>query len=142
MPTPCPRVERGKQFVLCQYIGISERVHERAFAGVGIADQRDGHHAASRFDLAFFSFFDLLQVGLEIVDSFFDQPAIDFQLLLTRTTHTDAHFQTRKVSPHVFQTRQRIFKLSKLDGQTRFVSLCSRGKDVENQFGSIQDFDF
>ena len=45
-------VERREQLVLDQDAGLGQRVHQRALAGVGVADQRDGRHVAPAGDLA------------------------------------------------------------------------------------------
>ena len=37
LPTSRARVERGKQFVFGCYASVGERIHQRAFAGVGVA---------------------------------------------------------------------------------------------------------
>ena len=96
---------------------------------------------AASGDLPLLALFDLSQLGSEIVNPLLDQPAVDFQLLFTGTAHADAHLQTRQVSPHPFQSRQRVFQLSQFDGQSRFVGLRVRRKDVENQLGAIEDLD-
>ena len=76
----------------------------------------------------------------QIVNSFFDQSAVDFQLLFTRPAHADAALDTFQVRPHPLQPRQRILQLRQLDRQSGFIRLRSAGKDVENQFGPIQHF--
>ena len=42
--------------------------------------------------------------------------------------------------PHAFQTGERIFKLSQFDRQSSFVRLSLRSKDIENQFGPVNNF--
>ena len=46
-PLPGARVERGKELVLGQDAGAGQGVHQRAFAGIGVADQGDGMLLAS-----------------------------------------------------------------------------------------------
>ena len=51
-PLPRARVERRKQLVLDVDAGAGQGVHQRALAGVGVADQRDGMLLAAAADLA------------------------------------------------------------------------------------------
>ena len=100
VPAPRSCIQRREKFILCQNIRVRQAVHQSTLAGIGIPDQRTGHRAFARTNLTFLSLFDFLQFVLQVVDTFFDQPAIRLQLLFTRTTHTDAHLQTGQVSPH------------------------------------------
>ena len=93
-PPPRPCVERGEELVLGQFVGAGERVEERALARVGVADERDRHAVVAGGHLPFATAMDLGEFCLQIVDSFFDEPAVDFQLFLTRAAHPDAHFET------------------------------------------------
>ena len=43
LPAAGPRVERGEQQVLGENVGAGQRIEQRALAGVGVADQRNGH---------------------------------------------------------------------------------------------------
>ena len=55
-----------------------------------------------RGDLALFAGLDVAQLAAQIADSFFDQPAVDFELLFARAAHADAHLDSRQVGPHRF----------------------------------------
>ena len=45
LPAPRARVERGEQLVLDQHVRVGQRVHQRALAGIRVADQRHRHVA-------------------------------------------------------------------------------------------------
>ena len=118
MPTASTRVQRRKQFVFSQNFGIGQRIHQRALAGVGIADQRDGHVIAACGNGSLLPLLNLFKFHAQFMDAFFNQPAVNFQLLFTRSTHSDTHLDTREVSPHAFQSGQRIFQLCQFDSQS------------------------
>ena len=42
---------------------------------------------------------DLVQFVPQFVDAFFDEPAIDFELLFAGPAHADAHLDAREVGP-------------------------------------------
>ena len=70
-----------------------------------------------------------------------NQPPVDFQLLFTRTSHTDSQLHAGQVRPHPLETRQRILELSEFDGQPSFIGLRVSREDIENQLGPIEHFD-
>ena len=118
--------------------GAGQRVHQRAFAGVGVADQRDGAGAVSGSHLAFLTPHDHVQLALQVVDAFFHQAAVFFQLLFARPAHADAVADSGQVGPHPLEPRQGILQLGQLHGQPGFVSAGVGGEDVQDQLGAVQ----
>ena len=139
LPAAGPRVERGEQGVLDENVGAGQGVQQRALAGVGVADQRDGHLPAAGGHLALLRrsivFSSLPQIG----DPLLDHAAVHFQLLFARPAQADALLLPRQVGPHPLQPRHGVFQLGQLDGQAGFVRLCPAGEDVENQLRAVQD---
>jgi len=74
------------------------------------------------------------------VDAFLREPKVNLQLLFTGAAHSNAHRLSRKVRPHPFQTRQRVFQLSQLDRESRFVSSRAGRENVEDQLGPVEHF--
>lgn len=69
-----------------------------------------------------------------------NQPPIRFDLLLTRsTTGSDPAFDSFQMSPHPFQTRSRILKLSQFHLQFRFVGSRVRRKNIQDQLAAVND---
>ena len=83
-PPPGAGVERGEELVLDQHPGVGQGIHERALAGVGVADQRDGRGVGPAGDLALLARLDLGQLGLQVLDPVRDQPAVFLELLFAR----------------------------------------------------------
>ena len=134
-------VERREQLVLDQHAGLGQRVHQRALAGVGVADQRDRGHVAAAGDLALLPRLDLGQLRLELLDPVPDQPAVFLELLLARAPHADAALVPRQVGPHPLEPGHRVFELRQLDLEMRLVRLRVGGEDVEDHLGAVDHLD-
>ena len=139
LPAAGTRIQGREQLILRLDTRVGEGVHERALAGICVTDQRHGHVLPSGGDLAFLAALDPPQVTPQFVDASLDQAAVFFQLFFTRTTHPDAHLQTREVGPHPLETGQRVFQLSQLDRQTGLVGLGMCGENIEDQLRAIED---
>ena len=118
-----------------------EFVEQRALAGVGVADERDGHLIGAGGDFAFLAAEHFVEIGAQLDDSPLDEPAVGFELLFTRATHAHAGLDARQVGPHPLEPRQRVFELRELDGETGFVRLRPRREDIEDHFGAIEHLD-
>ncbi len=81
LPATSPRIERRKQTVLGQPPRIGHGIHERALAGIGIADERDCHAVITRADEPLFAFVNRFELVAQIVNPLFDQATVDFELL-------------------------------------------------------------
>src|SRR5690606_42090466 len=118
LPAAGAGVERREKLVLGKHVSVGERVHQRALAGVRVADERDGHPIAPAGDFAFFAFLHFLEIATQISDALLGQPTVGFELLFTRAAHTDAHLQPRQMLPHALEARKRVFELSELYVET------------------------
>ena len=140
-PAAGPGVERREQLVLDQHAGLGQRVHQRALAGVGVADQRDRGHVAAAGDLALLPRLDLGQLRLELLDAMRDQPAVFFELLLAGASHADAALVPRQVGPHPLEPGHRVFELRQLDLEMRLVRPRMGREDVEDHLGAVDHLD-
>ena len=109
---------------------------------VRVAD--DGHHrkgdppatlAPQRPLLA-----DLLDVFIELADAVTDAPPIAFQFLLPRAARPDARAQAGQVAP-AHKPRQQMMQLRCLDLQTSLLGARALGKNIEDQFGTVDHLD-
>src|SRR5207342_1290346 len=93
-----------------------ERVHQRALAGIGIADERGVKMLMSRADLADLSFVDLIDLTLQKAHAARDDTPVDLNLPFTRAASTDTADRARadaaggagdslQVCPHATQSR-------------------------------------
>ena len=120
-PAPGPGVERGEELVLDQDAGVGQGVHQRALAGVGVADQRDGRHVAPAGDLALLAGLDLAELRLQVLDPLGDEPAVLLELLLAGPADADPPLVARQVGPHPLEPGQRVFELGQLDLEVGLV---------------------
>ena len=122
--------------------GAGQRVHQRALAGVGVADQRDGVLLAAagaprvpcgpaRLD----------EPLLQIANSQTDQPAVLFELRFAGAAQADAALSSATGGSTSSQARQGIFELGQFDLQPRFDGAGPAGEDVEDQFAAVEHLD-
>ncbi len=129
LPAAGPRVERGEEQVLGEDVGAGQGVQERALAGVGVADQRNGHLRPPRGDLALAAMLDGVELLPQIADPLLGQAAVDLQLLLARAAQAHAALGLpREVRPHPLQARHLVFQLGQLDRQAGLVRLARLAK--------------
>ena len=138
LPAARAGVERGEQRVLHEHVGAGQHVHQRALAGVRVADQRDGHQVAPGGDFALLAALDGVQLPAQVLDLVFDQPAVFLQLGFARPAQADAFLLPRKVRPHPLQPRHRVFQLGQFDRQPGLGGLGAAGEDVEDQLRAIE----
>src|SRR5207247_9625359 len=100
--------------------------HERAFAGVGVADQGDGVLFQPGADLAFLAGLDFAQPAAQVADAVVYEPAVLFELRFTGAAEADAAFVARQVGPHFSQPGQRVLELRQLALQTVFRRASAR----------------
>ena len=121
-PAPGPGVERGEELVLDEDARVGQGVHQRALAGVGVADQRDGRaprrgRRTSR-SLRAWTFASFV---LQVPDALADEPAVLFELLLAGAADADAALVARQVGPHPLEPGQGVFELGQLDLEVGLV---------------------
>ena len=77
---------------------------------------------------------------------FLNDTAVDFELLLAGATCADAcggaACDTFEVGPHGAKTGVGVDELSEFDLQASFVGLGASCKDVEDEFGAVENFTF
>ena len=116
-------IERGEHFRGSQHVGMGQRVEERGFAGVGVADQRDHAErnglarAAARGALAANGFDGLL----DFADAVADAAAVGFEFLFARAAGADAAAQAGKLFAASGEARQQIIQLREFDLQLAFA---------------------
>ena len=140
-PRAC--VERGKELVLGEHVGIGERVEQRALAGVGVADDGDHRHVESAApaarSLALLG--QRLELRLEVGDALACAAATDFELRFTGAAPADAAGETRERVVFLPEPRERVFELGELDLQLAVARLGALGEDVENELRAIDDLE-
>ena len=134
-------VERGEELVLDQHARVGQGVHQRALAGVGVADQRDGRHVGPAGDLALLRAWILASLRLEVLDPVADQPAVFLELLLAGAADADAALVARQVGPHPLQPGHGVLELGQLDLEVGLVGARMGGEDVEDHLGAVDDLD-
>ena len=142
VPLPGARVERGEQLVLDVDAGPGQRVHQRALAGVGVADQRDGVLLAAA-------------AGPRAPCGPAPRPAGAFRSRMRPSTSRRssselrfagaAHADAAAADPlrdrwvHICsQPGQRVFQLGQLDLQLGFDGAGAGGEDVEDQLAAVE----
>ena len=135
-------IEGGKEFVLCKHLTLSEQVHHRTLAHVGIAHKGDTDQAPAVLPLGGLLLVDLSQTLFQQGDTLQDDTTVHLQLGLTRSTQTYRAFSTTRtgttaltlqVSPETLQTGQHITMLCQFHLSFRLSRLRPHGKDIENQ---------
>ena len=139
LPTARARIEGGEELVGRQDVGARQPIQQRALAGIGVADEGDGHVVLAGLHLPLFPAVDLGDFGAEIVDPLLDEPAIDLELFLARPTHADPHLEARQMGPQLLEPRQRILQLRQLHRQAGLVGAGPRGEDVEDHLGAVKN---
>ena len=109
-------VKRCKQLILCQHARMGQRVHQRGFSGIGIANDRHCLHSVFIAPLpqADAPAFHNLELLFQRVDTAVDMAAVAFQLAFTRAARTDAATQTGELRPLSTQTWKGVFELREL----------------------------
>jgi len=123
----------------CVRLSFGQRVEQRGFTRVGIADQRHRHRliTAARATLGAVLTTQLFKSRLERLDALADQTAVGFKLRFTRTTQTDTAFLTLKVSPRTNQPGRQILQLRELHLQLAFMATGALRKNIEDKTGAI-----
>jgi hypothetical protein len=118
-----------------------ERVEERAFAGVGIADKRDGGHGNRFASLALLTTdaADRFEVELELVNAALNAPAIGFELGFAGSTGADTAAELGHGFAAACESGQHVFELSELNLKLAFAGSSVAGEDVEDELRAVED---
>ncbi len=133
------RIERGKHLRRRQYVGLGQRIEQRRFAGVGVADQRHrrDRHRLAPLPLLRANAAHVLDLLFDVPDAPVDLPAIGLELRFTRTARADAAAQLRHLNAPSGQPRQHVFQLRQLHLQLAFTGLGMAGKNVEDELRAV-----
>jgi hypothetical protein len=140
-------IERREGAIRDLDVRVGEGVHQRRFAGVGIADQRDGRIRNLETALALnrAGALDLAKARLEASEAFAQSAAIDLELSLAGTASADATAasaaaaDSRKMRPLASESRLQITELRDLDLEFAFEGVRALREDIENQLAPIDD---
>lgn len=118
---------------------LRERIEQRGLAGVGIADEGDRHRAITRAltTLRTMLTAQLLEPGLERLDTLTDQPAVRFELRFARTAQANTALLPFQVSPRANEPCRQILQLCEFDLQFAFVAAGALRKDVEDEARAV-----
>src|SRR3954470_20277318 len=115
MPLARTRIQRAEELVFHVHAGPRQGIHERALAGVGVADQGNRVLPQPAADLAFLASLHDFKSAAQVTDALADEPAVFFKLRLTGAAQADTTLDAAEVGPHLAQPRQGVFQLSQLD---------------------------
>ncbi len=144
-------VDGGEEFIFDVGAGAGEGIEEGGFAGVGVANERDGEVLAFAFpDLAGFSGLDVDDAVFEVGDFVADESAVDFKLHFAGAagphagpcscSATGTAGDAFQVAPHVAEARVGVLELGEGDLELGFVGAGAGGENVEDEFGAVEDF--
>ena len=133
-------VQRGEQLVARRDLGAGQRVEQRRFARVGVADQRhhrERHPPACRAVQAAGPPH-LLQLLLQLDDAFADQAPVGFDLCLAGAAEeAEAAALAFEVGPRPHQARALILQMRQFDLECAFLGGGALAEDVQDQPGAV-----
>src|SRR4051812_3782554 len=138
----CPNtgIEGRKELILGKYIAMGERIQEGRLARVRVAHGSDFENVFSSLSLNRTFLFDLAQTTLQKRDSFFDETAIDFDLLLA---HAAASRRTAalplEVRPEMSQSGQNILESRKRDLRLGLFGARMLRENLDDHAGPVKD---
>src|SRR5579863_123838 len=133
-------IERGEHARRLQHLCTSHPIEQRAFARIGVADQRHRGHRYSLAALALLAPNTLYRIEIEfdLVDAPLNLAAIGFELCFTGSAGADTTAELRHEFAAAGQSRQHVFELSQFHLQLALTGSRMPGKDVENKLSSIE----
>ncbi len=133
-------IERGEHARRCEHLRAGDGVEERAFAGVGVADEGDRGYGNGFAALALLAAnaANGLEVALEQIDAALDAAAIGFELGFAGTAGADAAAQLRHGFAAAGEARQHVLKLRQLNLQLPLARACVARKDVEDELCAVE----
>ena len=147
-PSPCKchcrvRVSSVEKSLSSTYdAGPGERVHQRALAGVGVADERDGVLLAAAAHFALLAGLHLVEPCLEVADAAADEPAVFFELRFAGAAQADARpCSATGASTSVAAAAARIRAAPARPAAGPRSVRARRGEDVEDQLAAVEDLD-
>ena len=141
-------VQCGKELVLGKHLALGKEVHEGGLAHIGVTYKGNTDHATAVAALGGLLAVYLGKTLLEQRHAVEDDTTVHLQLCLTRTTKTHRAFSattagttalTLEVGPQALQTWEHVAVLRQFHLGLGIGSLCTHGKDVQDQGGSVQN---
>ena len=137
---PHGRIKRGEQQIFGHYRCPGQPVEQRAFSGIGIANQGD-HRPRCFFAPAAMQAAgaaDLIEFAAQLCHPVADQAAIGFDLGFARAAQkAEAAALAFKVSPAAHQSPGLIVKMRQLHLQAPFGSRCAFAENFKDQPGAV-----
>ena len=131
-------VERREEAVLG--VGASlgaERVHQRRFASVGVADQRHARHGGAATGLGVVLERDGAELLLERGDAVAHEAAVGLDLRFAGAFGADAALLLRQVRPRAGEPWQQIFELREFHLHLGLRRFCADGENLQNEAGAV-----
>ena len=130
------RIERGEELIAGDHGRFRQRVEQRRFAGIGVADQ--GHHrqghAPARLALQAAGALHILELLLELGDALLDEPPVDLELALAGAAEeAEAAALALEMGPGPHQAAALIAEGGELDLQLAFGGAGAGAEDLEDQ---------
>ena len=142
------RVERREGSVGGLDAGVGQRVHQGRFAGVGVADERDGRvgHFEPALALDRARALDVAQAHAQARQPFAHAAAVNFELGFAGSARADtsaagagAAGLARQMAPLAGETRLQIAQLRDFDLQFALERARALREDIENQLAAIDN---
>ena len=137
-------VERGEHARVGHDGSTGEPIEERAFAGVGVADEADGGERDGLAGAALKASrgADVFEFVGEAFDAAADFAAVHFELGFAGALSADAATEAGHGQAHARKPREDVFELSEFDLEFAFTRAGAAGKDVEDELSAIDDAHF
>ena len=135
-------VESGKKFVFGKHIALAEQIHKGGFTHIGVADKGNTGEFSAILALDGLLAVESAETLLKERDFVENDTTVGLNLSLTGTAHTDTTALALEVGPHASESRQEILILCEFDLHLGIGGLCTLGKDVQNQIGSVKHLHF
>src|SRR6056297_1810967 len=132
-------IEGSKQFIFSEDIRFAKLVHQGRFTHIGITYQCHLHHLSPVLPLVAHLAVDLLQLLLQPADLIPDYPPVSLNLCLSGSAQSDSSTLSLQVGPHTCKPWKKVLILSKLHLYLGMSSLCTLGKNIENQVGAVKN---
>ena len=133
-------VERGEELVLGKNLALRNQVHQRRFADVGIAHQRNADHRTAVGTLDRHLTVDFPQVLLEFGDPVADDTAVGLDFAFARAAAgSRAAPLPFEVGPHTRKPGQHVLVIGQLHLRLGIGGLRPRHENIENQARTVED---
>jgi hypothetical protein len=140
-------VQGGEDLVFDVDLGAGQLVEEGGFAGVGVSDDGSGGDGGFEAFLALgiADFDDVGEFGLDAIDAFAGDAAVDFDLFFafaaggafTAFATAGAAALAVEVGPHAGESGEGVFHAGEVDLEAGFAGVGAQVEDIEDDFLAI-----